>query len=153
MSRGRFAHNMDSKGRLAIPQALRMELQAHDKPPILTSCIDAPAVGIYTHERWVEIEQRLANMSQVQPEVQKIRHGMGIEDVLCQNDDLIGVAYSWMEPSGGSLRDQYVFETFYRINITPHTHLTPDVQVVIDPANAPNKSAVTVFGLRIRTLY
>ena len=71
MARGRFAHNMDSKGRLAIPQALRMELQ--DKPPILTSCIDAPAVGIYAQDRWVEIEQRLANMSMVQPEVQKIR--------------------------------------------------------------------------------
>jgi len=50
-----------------------MELQATDKPPILTSCIDAPAVGIYSQERWVEIEQRLATMSQVQPEVQKIR--------------------------------------------------------------------------------
>lgn len=73
MARGRFAHNMDAKGRLAIPQALRMELQATDKPPILTSCIDAPAVGIYSQERWVEIEQRLATMSQVQPEVQKIR--------------------------------------------------------------------------------
>ncbi len=73
MARGRFAHNMDSKGRLAIPQALRMELQAHDKPPILTSCIDAPAVGIYAQDRWVEIEQRLASMSQVQPEIQKIR--------------------------------------------------------------------------------
>ena len=71
MARGRFTHNMDSKGRLAIPQALRMELQ--EKPPILTSCIDAPAVGIYAQDRWVEIEQRLANMSQVQPEVQKIR--------------------------------------------------------------------------------
>lgn len=73
MARGRFAHNMDSKGRLAIPQALRMELQVQEKSPILTSCIDASAVGIYTQDRWVEIEQRLANMSQVQPEVQKIR--------------------------------------------------------------------------------
>lgn len=73
MARGRFAHNMDSKGRIAIPQALRMEIQAQEKPPILTSCIDAPAVGIYAQERWLEIEQRLANMSQVQPEVQKIR--------------------------------------------------------------------------------
>ncbi len=33
------------------------------------------------------------------------------------------------------------------------THLTPDVQVVIDPSNAPNKDAVTVFGLRLRTLF
>ncbi len=73
MARGRFEHNMDAKGRLAIPQALRMELQASDKPPILTSCIDAAAVGIYAQDRWIEIEERLATMSQVQPEVQKIR--------------------------------------------------------------------------------
>ena len=73
MARGRFEHNMDSKGRIAIPQALRMELQATEKPPILTSCIDAAAVGIYAQDRWIEIEERLATMSQVQPEVQKIR--------------------------------------------------------------------------------
>ena len=73
MARGRFEHNMDAKGRLAIPQALRMELQATEKPPILTSCIDAAAVGIYAQDRWIEIEERLATMSQVQPEVQKIR--------------------------------------------------------------------------------
>ena len=47
----------------------------------------------------------------------------------------------------GTVRDQYVFEAFYRLHITPYTHLTPDIQVVIDPANAPNKDAVTVFGL------
>ncbi len=73
MSRGRYTHNMDSKGRLAIPQVLRMELEANEKPPILTSCVDVPAVGIYSQDRWVKIEERLANMSQVQPEVQKIR--------------------------------------------------------------------------------
>ena len=73
MARGRFTHTMDAKGRIAIPQGLRVELQAQDKPPILTSCIDVPAVGVYDHDRWVKIEQRLANMSQVQPEVQKIR--------------------------------------------------------------------------------
>jgi hypothetical protein len=79
--------------------------------------------------------------------------GLGIEDLFGQNDDVIGVAWSWEDPSNQTLRDQCVFETFYRFFITPHTHLTPDIQVVIDPANAPNKEAVTVFGLRLRTLY
>ena len=78
---------------------------------------------------------------------------MGIENILGQNDDVIGVAASWEEPSNRALRDQYVVEAFYRFYITPHTHLTPDIQVVIDPANAPNRDAVTVFGLRLRTLY
>ena len=60
---------------------------------------------------------------------------------------------SWEEPSNRALRDQYVVEGFYRFYLTLHTHLTPDIQVVIDPANAPTKDAVTVFGLRLRTLF
>lgn len=84
---------------------------------------------------------------------QNLSTGIGIEDVLGQNFDLIGAAFSWQEPADRSLRDQFVIESFYRILITPHTHLTPDIQVVVDPARAPTKKAVTVFGLRVRTLY
>jgi porin len=84
---------------------------------------------------------------------QNLSIGIGFEDIHGQNDDVIGVAASWAEPSDGALRDQYVVESFYRFFVTPHTHLTPDVQVVLDPANAPNKNAVTLLGLRLRTLY
>ena len=79
--------------------------------------------------------------------------GLGIENMLGQNDDVIGLAWSWEEPSNPSLRDQFVFESFYRFYITPYTHLTPDIQVVIDPANAPGKDTVVIFGLRLRTLF
>ena len=84
---------------------------------------------------------------------QNLSLGLGFEELFGENFDIAGVAWSWAEPSNSSLRDQYTLEAFYRFMITPHTHLTPDVQVVLDPANAPNKNAVTVFGLRIRTLY
>ena len=84
---------------------------------------------------------------------QNLSLGVGIEEIFGQNDDLIGVATSWQEPANSPLRDQYVVEAFYRFYVTPHTHLSPDIQVVIDPANAPTKEAVTVFGLRLRTLY
>lgn len=84
---------------------------------------------------------------------QNLSVGIGIEEIFGQNDDVIGVATSWQEPANRTLREQYVVEAFYRFYITPHTHLSPDIQVVIDPANAPAKDTVTVFGLRLRTLY
>lgn len=87
MARGRFFHTMDSKGRVAIPQALREELLNQDeRPPILTNLVDCPAVGLFAHSRWLEIEQRLANMSQMQPEVQSIRRMLVSGAVECPMD-------------------------------------------------------------------
>lgn len=87
MARGRFAHTMDAKGRLSIPATLREELQAHDdRPPILTNLVDCPAVGLYAHDRWLEIEQRLANMSQMQPEIQQIQRMLVSGAVECPID-------------------------------------------------------------------
>jgi porin len=84
---------------------------------------------------------------------QNISFGVGLEEPFGQNADVIAMAFSWGQPSDRSLRDQYTFEAFYRMFITPHTHLSPDIQVIIDPSNAPSRDAVTVFGLRLRTLY
>jgi MraZ protein len=74
MARGRFTYTMDAKGRLAIPQDWRMELQAHSKrPPVLTNLVGAPALALYSPEHWDEIERRLGGLSQVQPDVQQLR--------------------------------------------------------------------------------
>lgn len=87
MARGRFAHTMDAKGRLSLPAALREELQAQDdRPPILTNLVDCPAVGVFSHDRWIEIEQRLANMSQMQPEIQQIQRMLVSGAVECPVD-------------------------------------------------------------------
>jgi porin len=84
---------------------------------------------------------------------QNISFGVGLEEPLGQNADLIGLGFSWGQASDRTLRDQYTFEAFYRIFLTPHTHLTPDIQVIIDPSNAPDKDSVVVVGLRLRTVY
>ena len=68
-----------------------------------------------------------------------------------QSDDLIGLAVSWEAPTDPALGDQYVVEAFYRFHLTPDTHLTPDIQIVVDPANAPDKEAVAIFGLLLVT--
>ena len=64
---------MDAKGRVAIPQAYRAELAAEAQPPFLTRCLDADAIAVYAHARWVEFEARLSALSQFQPEVQRAR--------------------------------------------------------------------------------
>ena len=74
MARGRSAHTMDAKGRISIPTGLRVELQVEkDRPPFLTNLADCPALGLYAHDYWLEIERRLETMSQIQPEVQSFR--------------------------------------------------------------------------------
>jgi MraZ protein len=65
---------MDAKGRISIPAGLRVELQVEkDRPPFLTNLADCPALGLYAHDHWLEIEHRLETMSQIQPEVQSFR--------------------------------------------------------------------------------
>lgn len=74
MARGRFSHTMDAKGRINIPAGLRLELQTEDdRPPFLTNLVDCPALGLYSHDRWLKIEDRLESMSFTQPEIQRYR--------------------------------------------------------------------------------
>lgn len=79
--------------------------------------------------------------------------GLGVYDVLGKNEDVLGLGWSWGQPSNRSLREQHVFESFYRIVITPHSHITPDIQVIFNPSNAPGTVTTTVFGIRFRTLF
>jgi porin len=46
------------------------------------------------------------------------------------------------------LRDEYGFELFYNLRITPGCHLTPDLQV-LHPGLAPVDTAL-VFGIRLK---
>jgi MraZ protein len=87
MARGRFFHTMDAKGRVSLPAVLRVDLQTHDdRPPILTNLVDCAAVGVFSHERWLEIEQRLASMSQMQPEIQSVQRLLVSGAVECPID-------------------------------------------------------------------
>jgi MraZ protein len=87
MARGHVHHVLDAKGRVAVPQVYRMELQAQDqRAPILTMLIDKGALGLYPHNRWQEIEDRMATLSQVQPEVQAVRRMLVSGAVDCPFD-------------------------------------------------------------------
>lgn len=87
------------------------------------------------------------------PVAQLVAIGVGFEEVFGQNQDLIGLGLSWGRPHDRSLPDQYVAEAFYRLFLTEHTSLTPDVQLIVNPSLAPDRRNVWVFGLRLRTVF
>ena len=84
---------------------------------------------------------------------QALAAGIGFEDPFGKPDDLAGIGLAWGQPRDTKLRDQYVAEAFYRFHLTPYTHLTPDIQWIFNPSEAPNQDSILVLGLRLRTLF
>jgi carbohydrate-selective porin OprB len=59
----------------------------------------------------------------------------------------------WAKPSKDALRDQYTLELFYRFSVTPNFAITPDIQLVVDPALNPYKDQLWVAGVRARLAF
>jgi porin len=68
--------------------------------------------------------------------------------------DQIGVGLGWGVPSeatlGEGLKDQFTVELYYRLRPMRVLTVTPDIQLLINPALNPGKSFIAVFGLRGR---
>lgn len=80
--------------------------------------------------------------------------GLGLGYYRKARSDLLGFGVNWSRPSetgvGPGLDDQYTAELFYRLQLSQNFALTPDVQLLIDPALTPEQSSIWVFGLRAR---
>ena len=73
--------------------------------------------------------------------------------VMCTNpfgwsDDWLGVGVGWSDPTDQSLRDEYVLESFWRIQLTPNTQVTPGAQIWLDPSMTPGDDVQAAFTLR-----
>jgi len=69
----------------------------------------------------------------------------------------LGVGFIWGQPNedtfGAELSDQYATEFFCRLQLTQNIELTPDIQLIFDPAFNPEADEVWVFGLRTRVAF
>ena len=65
-----------------------------------------------------------------------------------RSHDLLGVALGWARPYDTALRDQFTLELFYRLQISQHIGITPDVELILDPSNNPGEDWIAVFSLR-----
>jgi porin len=84
---------------------------------------------------------------------QLLAGGITVHDILENENDLIGVGFSWGRPSDDLLEDQSAVEIFYRIHVLQTMALTPSVQAVIDPALNPDENLIFVFGARLRLAF
>ena len=64
--------------------------------------------------------------------------------------DLIGFAVNWGDPADNALDDQYTGELFYRLQLAQNLAITPNVQLLIDPALNPDEDHIWIGGIRIR---
>lgn len=71
-----------------------------------------------------------------------------------ENNNQLTLGLSWGKPSestfGEVLKDQYTMELYYRLHLIKIITLTPDIQLIINPALNPDKNLIAVFGLRGR---
>lgn len=66
----------------------------------------------------------------------------------------LGVGLNWNRPNestfGPGLDDQYSSEIFFKWQVTHHSELTPNIQLISNPAFNPTDNFTAVFGLRAR---
>ncbi|MCB9911390.1 MAG: carbohydrate porin [Verrucomicrobiales bacterium] len=73
---------------------------------------------------------------------------------LRDRSDLLAIGFTWGRPStetyDSGLRDEYTLEMMYRVQLLQRLSLTPDIQVLVNPALNPDQDVIAVFGLRAR---
>jgi porin len=78
--------------------------------------------------------------------------GVGYQGV--PGGHVAGLGANWGQPNevtfSPDLRDQYSFELFLRIQLANQVAITPDVQLLVNPALNPDVSSLWVFGVRGR---
>ena len=70
-----------------------------------------------------------------------------------KNNDVAGLGFSFGKPSDGTLQDQFTSECFYRFQLTQFLAISPDVQLIANPALDPSEDVVALFGLRLRAAF
>ena len=66
------------------------------------------------------------------------------------SSNLFGFGVGWGSPAEDGLEDQVTTELFYRLQLAQNLALTPDIQVIFNPASNSDQDAIAVFGIRTR---
>jgi porin len=78
--------------------------------------------------------------------------GLLLEKPFGRTSDRLGMAWVWADPSDTS-RQQFASEFFYRLELLEGLEVSPDIQLIWQPANRPDRDFVGVFGLRTRLVF
>ena len=76
--------------------------------------------------------------------------GLGFRKIFGRKSDVLGIGATWGEPLYPGLRTQYGLEAYYRLQVTNEFALTPDLQLIFNPATNPATDHIAIFSLRAR---
>ncbi len=66
------------------------------------------------------------------------------------SEDTLGVGLGWVDPTAANTRDEFVAETYYRLQLTPLVTMSADAMLILNPSNNKNSNTEAVFTLRAR---
>ena len=71
--------------------------------------------------------------------------------------DRFALGLSWGQPNQGiyniNVNNQYTIETYYRVQVLKRLQVTPDVQLLLNPALNPDEDHIWIFSLRARLVF
>jgi porin len=71
-----------------------------------------------------------------------------------EGGNLLGAAIGWGEINettwAEGLDNQLSMEIFYRMQVSSHLAITPDLQYLVNPALNPNANSILLWGVRAR---
>ena len=76
--------------------------------------------------------------------------GLGVRR---ENNDVTGIGISFGKPADGTLRDQFTSEWFHRFQLTQFLAVTPDIQLIANPALNSSEDVLALFGIRLRAAF
>jgi porin len=80
--------------------------------------------------------------------------GVGVEGPFGRSGDFFAIGVAWSRPSPGEgVRDETILEMIYRVRLTPTLELSPDLQLVFDPAQNPGDDLIVVLGVRLALVF
>jgi porin len=81
--------------------------------------------------------------------------GAGLADAhpFGRRGDMLAAALAFTRPSDLSKPHENIFESFYRLRLTEHSEIGPDVQVLVHPSNQPALRHTVILNTRMRIFF
>jgi porin len=85
----------------------------------------------------------------------RMSNGVGLADThpFGRRGDMLAAALTFTRPSDLSKPHENIFESFYRLRLTAHSEIGPDVQVLVHPSNQPALRHTVILNTRMRIFF
>jgi len=107
----------------------------------------AASAAWFINEKWLPFVRAGWSRGPAAAMKRTLAGGLGLRR---ENKDVVGIGIAWGDPSIAELREQKTGEIFYRWQMTDVLAITPNVQIIWDPALNSDENRIAIFGFRTR---